>query len=165
MKKFTLQTKNTLSASIVLPAITMTASLLTLPACTPQTPQVLLTIADARTHPAQVVDLGEKGDSVGDILLFDQPLLDKNMNEIGNNSGSCIRTRVGHSFQCQWTLVFDKKNNNGSIQVAGREYDNGTSSISIVAGTGKYSGISGEMKSTNNNDGTFTQELHYRIKH
>jgi hypothetical protein len=165
MKKFTLQTKNTLSASIVLPAITMTASLLTLSACTPQTPQVLLTIADARTHPAQVVDLGEKGDSLGDILLFDQPLLDKNMNEIGNNSGSCIRTRVGHSFQCQWTLVFDNKNNNGSIQVAGREYDNGTSSISIVAGTGKYSGISGEMKSTNNNDGTFTQELHYRIKH
>jgi hypothetical protein len=81
------------------------------------------------------------------------------MQEIGNNSGTCIRTRVGHSFQCQWTLTLE----NGSIQVAGREFDLGTSTLSIIGGTGKYSGISGEMESTNNNDGTFTQILHYSI--
>jgi len=131
-----------------------------LAACTPQAPQTLITIADARVNSAQVTDIGESGDSGGDILVFDEPLLDEGMTEIGNNSGMCIRTRVEHSFQCQWTLTLE----GGTIQVAGRELDQGTSSISIVGGTGIYSGIHGEMESTNNNDGTFTQVLRYRIR-
>ena len=138
----------------------LAASVLGAPACSQQNPQTLLTIADARSDTARFIDTGESGDSVGDILVFDQPLLDEHHKNIGNNSGTCIRTRVGHIFQCQWTLAFD----NGSIQVAGREFDQGTSAISIVGGTGKYSSISGHMKSVNNNDGTFTQILTYRIK-
>ncbi len=138
----------------------LTATILALAACTQQTPQTLITIADARDNPAQLIDTGGPGDSVGDILAFDQPLLDQDMKQIGNNSGTCLRTRAGHSLQCQWTLTLE----NGSIQVAGREYDEGTSTISIVGGTGKYSGITGEMESTNNNDGTFTQVLRYWIR-
>ena len=138
----------------ILPA----AILLGTAACTPETPQTLVTIADARKHPAQLIDKGEPGDTPGDILVFDQPLLDADGQEIGTNSGMCIRTHSGHSFQCQWTLSFD----NGSIQVAGREFDQGTSAISIVGGTGDYAGISGELESTNNNDGTFTQTLRYQ---
>jgi hypothetical protein len=92
--------------------------------------------------------------------VFDQPLLDALRRPIGNNSGVCLRTRVGHSFQCQWTLTLD----NGGIQVAGREFDQGTSVISIVGGTGEYAGISGTMQSVNNNDGTFTQTLRYWIR-
>jgi hypothetical protein len=65
-----------------------------------------------------------------------------------------------HSIQCQWTLTLA----DGSIQVAGREFDKGTSAISIVGGTGKYSGISGDMESVNNNDGTFTQTLRYWLR-
>jgi hypothetical protein len=129
-------------------------------ACTQQASQTLITIADARVNSAQLIDVGKPGDSVGDILTFDQPLLDEGMTAIGNNSGVCIRTRVEHSFQCQWTLTFES----GSIQVAGRELEQGTSAISIVGGTGIYSDISGEMESTNNNDGTFTQILRYRIR-
>lgn len=127
-------------------------------ACSPENPQQLITLADARVHTAQLIDTGEPGDSVGDLLVFDQPLLNAQRDTIGNNSGACIRTRVGHSFQCQWTLTLDT----GTIQVAGREFDRGTSAISIVGGTGAYAGISGEMTSVNNNDGTFTQTLHYR---
>ncbi len=141
--------------------VLITATTLALVACSQEASLTLVTIADARLNPAQYIDAGEPGDSVGDILVFDQPLLDKDMKEIGNNSGTCVRTRVGHSFQCQWTLTFE----NGSIQVTGREFDQGTSTVSIVGGTGKYSGISGEMESTNNNDGTFTQTLHYWIRH
>ncbi len=140
-----------------------TAAFIFLPsllACSQQTPQTVITIADAREHPAQFIDTGKTGDSVGDILVFDQPLLDANKNPIGNNSGFCIRTHVAHSFQCQWTLTTD----DGSIQVAGREFDQGRSNISIIGGTGKYTGIQGEMVSTNNNDGTFTQVLRYTIK-
>jgi len=129
-----------------------------LSACSP-TPQTMTTIADARVDKAQHIDLGEPGDSAGDILTFDQPLLDAQQQPIGNNSGSCIRTRVAHSFQCQWTLSLE----DGSIQVAGREFDVGASVISIVGGTGRYTGITGEMISDNNGDGTFTQILHYRL--
>ena len=109
--------------------------------CSPDTQQTLLTIADARSHPAQLVDLGDAGDSVGDLLVFDQPLLDADMQRLGNNSGTCIRTRPAHSFQCQWTLSLPE----GNITVAGREFDTGTSQISIIGGTGNYAGISGEM--------------------
>jgi hypothetical protein len=142
-------------------SVLIAATTLALVACSEEASLTLVTIADARIKAAQTIDTGESGDSMGDILVFDQPLLDKNMKEIGNNSGTCVRTRVGHSFQCQWTLTFE----NGSIQVAGRELDQGTSTVTIVGGTGKYSGISGEMESTNNNDGTFTQTLHYRTRH
>ncbi len=147
--------KTSFSVQIVL----ITATTLGLVACSQETPQTLVTIADARVNTAQYIDTGETGDSVGDILVFDQPLLDKDMKEIGNNSGTCVRTLVGHSSQCQWTLALE----NGNIQVSGRELDQGTSIVSIVGGTGIYSGISGEMESTNNNDGTFTQTLHYWI--
>jgi len=140
--------------------ILLTASVLGTAACSEENPQTLITIADARVDTAEFIDTGEPGDSVGDILVFDQPLLDAQHKNIGNNSGSCIRTRVGHSFQCQWTLSFD----NGSIQVAGREFDRGASAISIVGGTGNYSGITGNMESVNNNDGTFTQTLHYSAR-
>ena len=138
----------------------LTALILGATACSQETPQTLVTVADARVDTAQFIDVGEPGDSGGDILVFDQPLLNEDMQKIGNNSGMCIRTRVAHSFQCQWTLTFE----NSSIQVAGREFDQGASDITIVGGTGRYSGISGEMESVNNDDGTFTQTLRYWIE-
>lgn len=141
-------------------SILLITQVLWLAACAEEKTQTLVTIADAREHPAVFSDLGEVGDSVGDILTFNQPLLNEKMEVIGNNSGTCVRTHVGHSFQCQWTLTTA----DGSIQVAGREFDQGTSNISIVGGTGEYSGIRGEMTSTNNNNGTFTQTLRYRIQ-
>lgn len=133
------------------------AMLASITSCSQNASQTIITIADARAHRAVFTDTGETGDSVGDILTFDQPLMDTNGTQIGNNSGTCIRTKVGHSFQCQWTLTLE----NGSIQVAGRELDEGTSHIAIIGGTGQYAGITGNMESVNNGDGTFTQTLHY----
>lgn len=150
MRRFPVFTRHTL---VITYALSMAA-------CAPEKPHTLITIADARVDKAQFIDTGEPGDSVGDILVFDQPLLDTQKQKIGTNSGTCIRTRVGHSFQCQWTLSLK----DGNIQVAGRELEQGTSYISIVGGTGKYAGITGEMESVNNNDGTFTQTLRYRLR-
>ena len=138
----------------------LAACVLSTAACAPEQAQTLITIADARIDKAHFIDSGEAGDSPGDILVFDQPLLDEQQHKIGTNSGSCIRTQVGHSFQCQWTLSLA----DGSIQVAGREFDQGASILSIVGGTGAYVGISGEMVSVNNNDGTFTQTLRFRAR-
>ncbi len=136
----------------------LTACSLLLSACTQETPKILVTIADASASKAQFIDIGEPGDSAGDILVFDQPLLDEYRQQIGTNSGTCTRTRAGHSFQCSWTLTLE----NGSIQVAGREFDKGKSVISIIGGTGIYSGITGDMESVNNDNGTFTQTLRFR---
>ena len=127
--------------------------------CSQTGSNTLVTIADARVHKAEFVDVGITGDSPGDMYVFDQPLLDGEGTNIGNNSGTCIRTLVGHNLQCQWTLTLE----DGTIQVAGREFDQGTSMIAIVGGTGAYLGISGEMASTNNQDGTFLQVLKYRL--
>lgn len=128
--------------------------------CSTDQGNVLVTIADARVHKAQFIDIGTPGDSPGDMFVFDQPLLDEHGGDIGNNSGVCIRIQVGHSLQCQWTLSFD----DGTIQVAGREFDRGESGITIVGGTGSYAGIAGRMQSVNNEDGTYTQTLHYHFR-
>ena len=62
-----------------------------------------------------------------------------------------IAERVEHSFQCEWTLTLA----NGSIQVAGRAHDEGTSHIAVAGGTGQYAGITGVIASVYNG-GTFT---------
>jgi hypothetical protein len=138
--------------------IILVAVFAVLAGCSQAGPRTLVTIADARVDKARFIDVGDTGDSPGDMYVFDQPLLDEHGRTIGNNSGVCIRSRTGHSLQCQWTLTLD----DGTIQVAGREFDQGTSDITIVGGTGAYVGVWGYMQSTNNGDGTFTQTLYYR---
>ncbi len=115
----------------------------------------LVTIADGRSGIAQSVDLGEAGDSPGDIFVFDQPLLNSNYEPIGKNSGYCIRTLPGKFSECQWTLTLE----NGTITVAGRESDTGTSLIPVIGGSGKYLLVRGVMATTPNLDKTYTQIL------
>ena len=121
----------------------------------PNYPTTLITIADARSGSAQWIDLGKAGDSPGDIFVFDQPLLNSKHEPIGKNSGFCIRTLPGKFSECQWTLTLA----NGSITVAGRESDTGTSMIPVIGGSGKYLLVRGVMATTPNSDKTYTQIL------
>jgi len=115
----------------------------------------LNTIADARSGIATPVDLGPPGDSPGDMFVFDQPLLNEAREPIGKNSGYCIRTLPGQFNECQWTLTMA----DGSITVAGRESDTGTSLVPVVGGTGTFARVSGVLATTPNGDRTFTQVL------
>ncbi len=115
----------------------------------------LHTLADARSGIAQPVDLGAQGDSPGDMFVFDQPLLNQAGQNIGSNSGFCVRTLPGQFNECQWTLTMA----DGTITVAGREADNGTSYIPVVGGSGAYTGVRGVLATTPNGDRTFTQVL------
>ncbi|WP_233166617.1 dirigent protein [Archangium sp. Cb G35] len=115
----------------------------------------LNTIADARSGIATPVDLGPPGDSPGDMFVFDQPLLNEAKETIGSNSGYCIRTLPGQFSECQWTLTMA----DGTITVAGREAETGTSLIPIIGGTGTFEGASGVLSTTPNGDRTFTQVL------
>jgi hypothetical protein len=118
-------------------------------------PWTLKTIADARSGIATPVDLGAPGDSPGDMFVFDQPLLNEAKENIGSNSGYCIRTLPGQFSECQWTLTMA----DGTITVAGREAESGPSDIPVIGGTGTYVGVSGVLNTTPNGDRTFNQVL------
>lgn len=106
-----------------------------------------------------VVDLGEKGDSVGDTLVFSNDVYDSNdADVVGSDQGSCVRTKPGKAWECTWTTTLS----DGSITVQGPFYDDGSdSSLAITGGTGDYSGATGEMRlrTRDNEEYEFTFDL------
>ena len=89
------------------------------------------------------VDLGTKGDTVGDMLVFANGVFDSdNKAQIGTDQGYCVRTIVGKSWECIWTLTLKA----GQITVEGPFMDEGDSLLAVTGGTGKYSGAKGSMK-------------------
>jgi hypothetical protein len=89
------------------------------------------------------VDIGAKGDSVGDLLTFANPVFDADDKiQIGSDQGYCVRVVVGKSWECFWTLLLKK----GQITVEGPFADAGDSTFAITGGTGKYAGAKGSLK-------------------
>ena len=96
-------------------------------------------VNETTTHVAP----GAKGDSVGDLLTFANPVFDAtNKTQIGTDQGYCVRIVVGKSWECFWTLLLKE----GRITVEGPFYDSGDSVFVITGGTGKYEGAKGQMK-------------------
>jgi hypothetical protein len=89
------------------------------------------------------LDLGAKGDSVGDLLTWANPIFDAaNKTQIGTDQGYCVRVVVGKSWECTWTTLLKE----GQIMVEGPFYDDKDSLFTIIGGTGKYAGARGSMK-------------------
>ena len=89
------------------------------------------------------IDLGAKGDSVGDLLTFANPIYDAaNKAKLGSDQGYCVRVVVGKSWECFWTLILAE----GQITVEGPFFDTGDSVMVVTGGTGKYAGAKGDMK-------------------
>jgi hypothetical protein len=89
------------------------------------------------------LDLGAKGDSVGDLLTWGNPIFDAaNKTQIGTDQGYCVRVVVGKSWECTWTTLLK----DGQIMVEGPFYDDRDSIFAIIGGTGKYAGARGSMK-------------------
>jgi allene oxide cyclase len=89
------------------------------------------------------VDLGAKGDSVGDLLTFANPVYDAaNKTQVGSDQGYCVRVIAGKSWECFWTLRLKE----GQITIEGPFYDAGDSVMAVTGGTGKYVGAKGSMK-------------------
>ena len=92
-----------------------------------------------------VVELGDEGDTVGDMLVFNNELYDdKDANLVGNSNGSCIRTTVGELWECAFTNTME----HGSLVVVGPFHDSGMGTFAITGGTGEYSDATGEMALT-----------------
>ena len=89
------------------------------------------------------IDLTAKGDSVGDMLVFANGIIDAaNKTQIGSDQGYCVRTVVGKSWECFWTLILKE----GQITIEGPFLDEGDSTMTVTGGTGKYAGAKGSMK-------------------
>jgi len=89
------------------------------------------------------LDLGLKGDSVGDLLTFANPVYDAtNKTQLGSDQGYCVRVIAGKSWECFWTLRLK----DGQITIEGPFYDAGDSVMAVTGGTGKYVGAKGSMK-------------------
>jgi len=90
-----------------------------------------------------VVDTGVKGDSLGDLLAFGNPIFSADdKKQIGSDQGSCVRTVVGKAWECEWTLALK----GGSLVVQGPFLDAGDSVLAVTGGTGKWSRARGSMK-------------------
>jgi len=88
-------------------------------------------------------DLGAKGDSVGDLMTWLNPVYDAaNKIQLGTDQGFCVRVAVGKSWECNWTTILK----DGRITVEGAFMDSGDSLLTVTGGTGKYSGAKGQMK-------------------
>ena len=113
-----------------------------------------------RAEADTVIDLGEKGDSIGDLLAFGNPIYDPaNQTKLADDQGSCVRTVVGKSWECVWTLILPE----GQITVEGPFYDATDSVLAITGGTGAYRDARGQMTlHARNAEGTeydFTYEI------
>jgi allene oxide cyclase len=81
-------------------------------------------------------------DSLGDLIVFSNPLYDAHdAVAIGTSSGQCVRTQVGVSWECQFTLRLAR----GAIVVAGRYDDEGDSTVAVIGGTGQYARAHGTL--------------------
>jgi allene oxide cyclase len=126
------------------PRFALTAStLLLVTAALPGRAAERLTVVEHPTNET-TVDLGPKGDSIGDLLVFANPVFDAaNKVQVGKDQGQCVRTVVGKSWECFWTLILK----DGLITVEGPFSDDGSDSTFVVTGgTGKYIGAKGSMK-------------------
>jgi hypothetical protein len=98
-----------------------------------------------------MIDLGDKGDSIGDTLAFGNDVYDAtDANVVGSDQGSCVRTKPGKAWECSFTTMLS----DGSILAQGPFYDTEDSVLAITGGTGKYSGASGEMELKARDNGT-----------
>ncbi|HZP20183.1 MAG TPA: allene oxide cyclase family protein [Bauldia sp.] len=101
-----------------------------------------LTVVEHATSDA-VTDIGDKGDSAGDILTFANEIYDEaNQASLGTDNGWCIRTIVGKAWECFWTVMLK----DGQITVEGPFLDAGDSMLAVTGGTGAYAGVRGDMK-------------------
>jgi allene oxide cyclase len=119
-------------------SVTAAAALLTLPALAAEQIKVV-------EHPVNEITLNltkPKTDAVGDVLSFANAVFDAaNKVQVGTDQGFCIRTIVGKSWECNFTLSLK----GGMIVVEGPFLDSGDSTFTVTGGTGKYLGAKGSM--------------------
>lgn len=112
----------------------------------------LVIIEQINPNQQTLIDLGNPGESQGDMIVFTGSLIDLEGITNGKSSGFCITTDVEEKLsECVWSYHFDE----GSITIAGTEPDLGANTeihMPIVGGTGDYVGARGLIHEQHNED-------------
>ena len=102
------------------------------------------------------VDLGGEGPTVGDLLVFQDKLIDSGTHQqVGVEGGTCTVTAVlqaGFQTHCVGTV----KLADGQISFQGLATDAPVKPLAVVGGTDEYRGASGELILVENGDGSNT---------
>jgi len=109
-----------------------------------------------------VIDVGEPGDSIGDMLAFGNDLYDAdNATLVGRDQGQCFRSNPGMAWECIWTNILEE----GSLTVEGPFYDDLRDvSLAITGGTGDYAGATGVMTLHSRDDAGTELEFAFHLQ-
>jgi Allene oxide cyclase barrel like domain len=106
-----------------------------------------------RPFDQNVVDIGTPGPGVGDLLVFQDRILDRGR-QVGIQGGSCTITALlpGDHFQthCVGTIVLP----GGQIAFQGLVTDAPEKRMAVVGGTGRFRAAAGELTVLENGDDT-----------
>ena len=106
-----------------------------------------------------VIDIGETGDSSGDLLTFANPLYDAgNTEKVGRDQGDCVRISPEKgTWECRWTSWLE----DGSITIEGSFSDTKATTVAITGGTGMYANARGSMRlEVGEDEGTYLFTYH-----
>ena len=133
--------------------------------------ETLELVSDPDGETFQVVDLGKKGTTAGDIYVFDGPMLDPDSGDVaGNVYGTQtsitlddgtevvqanITYEVGEGNQILVGGTAEYPDEGGGL-VQGEEYDR-----PILGGTGDYAGAGGTMTTVRQSDGSYEQTFDF----
>lgn len=114
-----------------------------------QTPLNVHVIEHASTD--TVIDIGDPGDSTGDLLTFHNDVYDRSDSHVlGHDQGDCIRIDpAGGSWECRWVTILS----GGSITVEGQFLDTEDTVLAVTGGTGIYRNARGQMQLKSRNGG------------
>jgi hypothetical protein len=91
-----------------------------------------------------VVDVGDPGDSTGDLLTFHNRLYDAtDTHVVGRDQGECVRIDPARgTWECRWTNIL----RGGQITVEGVFSDLHDTTIAITGGTGRFADSDGDAR-------------------
>ena len=106
------------------------------------------------------VDIGGPGFTVGDLLVFQDELLDRKGVAVGIQGGTCTITAFlpdGVQTHCVGTASLS----DGQISFQGLATDAPVKPLAVTGGTGKYQAAAGEVILTEHGDGTGTLSIRF----
>lgn len=117
-----------------------------------------------RPQDENYVDVGSPGPGIGDLLVFQDQILDRRGKQVGVEGGSCtITALLGAGFQthCLGTVSLPQ----GQIAFQGLVTDAPEKHMAVVGGTGRYRTAAGELTVVelgHDEAGTLTIHLQHR---
>ena len=104
-----------------------------------------------------MVDVGAKGQSAGDSMLFAETLKDAKGRLVGSDQVQCVQSFGGHML-CNGVLVL---NHRGTLTMSGLGSQSGPFRLAVTGGTSGYSGARGQLTIAGkpNGDSTLTVSL------